>query len=243
MLIENEYDEQAVCTICQDHAAKGNTLKTKCDHTFCKPCLDRHLNIKRCCPNCRTPLSEADVTPHIDLADVMFYYDPFPVEHFGVYVGDGLVIHLSRNTSSNLFGSSSASLHMSMSGMGHHEVTTIKLEEFLRRAHQRNSRVYIRQYRNADPPSKVIDRAFSKLGSTFDGFNLMSNNCEHFAEWCKTGRKTSQQVKTKALGGAAGVAVGFAMGGPVGGVVGGMLGVIASVTAKKMVRDAQRTNM
>ena len=41
-------------------------------------------------------------------------------------------------------------------------------------------------------PSKTVERARSKLGE--DGYNIVFNNCEHFAIWCKTGVKESHQV-------------------------------------------------
>jgi hypothetical protein len=39
----------------------------------------------------------------------------------------------------------------------------------------------------------TLRRAKSKLGTT--GFNLVFNNCEHFARWCKTGWRDSLQVQ------------------------------------------------
>lgn len=41
-------------------------------------------------------------------------------------------------------------------------------------------------------PDEVVRRAISKLDKS--GYDLFSNNCEHFANWCKTGRKVSGQV-------------------------------------------------
>ncbi len=41
-------------------------------------------------------------------------------------------------------------------------------------------------------PDKVVSRAQSKLGE--DKYNLATNNCEHFAIWCKTGVSESHQV-------------------------------------------------
>jgi hypothetical protein len=39
----------------------------------------------------------------------------------------------------------------------------------------------------------VVHRAYTRLGERH--YNLLFNNCEHFATWCKTGRTESQQVK------------------------------------------------
>jgi hypothetical protein len=39
----------------------------------------------------------------------------------------------------------------------------------------------------------VVQRAESRLGQS--NYNLLFNNCEHFATWCKTGVSDSQQVR------------------------------------------------
>lgn len=41
-------------------------------------------------------------------------------------------------------------------------------------------------------PRTVVRRAKSKIGT--HGYNLLWNNCEHFAMWCKTGLKLSEQI-------------------------------------------------
>lgn len=57
--------------------------------------------------------------------------------------------------------------------------------------------------------SLVVRRALSRLGQT--GYNLFSNNCEHFARWCKVGQHASEQVqRASATAGGAGVAWGSA---------------------------------
>ena len=38
-----------------------------------------------------------------------------------------------------------------------------------------------------------MERARSKIGHK--GYNLVNNNCEHFALWCKTGLAMSSQVE------------------------------------------------
>jgi hypothetical protein len=42
-------------------------------------------------------------------------------------------------------------------------------------------------------PRDTVKRARSCIGQT--GYNLASNNCEHFAVWCKTGKRESRQVE------------------------------------------------
>ena len=54
----------------------------------------------------------------------------------------------------------------------------------------------------------VVRRAINKLGEP--DYNLFGNNCEHFAHWCKTGKKISSQVNDAitAAGGIFGGAIG-----------------------------------
>ncbi|MDG2990842.1 lecithin retinol acyltransferase family protein [Candidatus Synechococcus calcipolaris G9] len=67
----------------------------------------------------------------------------------------------------------------------------------------------------------VVKRAISRLGEY--GYDLLDNNCEHFATWCKTGKHKSEQVEH-------GVAVGA--GAPLAGAaVAGSLGVVSGVGA------------
>ncbi|HHP7231988.1 MAG TPA: lecithin retinol acyltransferase family protein [Xenococcaceae cyanobacterium] len=42
-------------------------------------------------------------------------------------------------------------------------------------------------------PEVVVNRAESRLGEA--KYNLLFNNCEHFANWCKTGISDSKQVR------------------------------------------------
>ncbi len=43
------------------------------------------------------------------------------------------------------------------------------------------------------PAGDTLRRAMSRLGE--QRYNLLFNNCEHFAHWCKTGRHRSAQVE------------------------------------------------
>ncbi len=44
------------------------------------------------------------------------------------------------------------------------------------------------------PSSEVVNRANSMVGSEKGKYNIVSNNCEHFAHFCKYGQKFSVQV-------------------------------------------------
>jgi hypothetical protein len=56
--------------------------------------------------------------------------------------------------------------------------------------------VGVRNYTECDPPESVLIRAVSSLGAR--GFDPLVSNCEHFAVWCKTGRKESSQISSAA---------------------------------------------
>jgi hypothetical protein len=44
---------------------------------------------------------------------------------------------------------------------------------------------------------ETLARAEANLGR--DGYNLLLDNCQHFASWCATGTRTSHQVETVAI--------------------------------------------
>ncbi|MEY3462562.1 MAG: hypothetical protein RLZZ468_340 [Cyanobacteriota bacterium] len=47
---------------------------------------------------------------------------------------------------------------------------------------------------SCSPPGVTLRRAMGRLGE--QNYNLLFNNCEHFAHWCKTGRHRSRQVES-----------------------------------------------
>ena len=52
--------------------------------------------------------------------------------------------------------------------------------------------VSVTEHADASPVGVTLRRAMSRLGE--QNYNLLFNNCEHFATWCKTGRHRSVQV-------------------------------------------------
>ena len=53
--------------------------------------------------------------------------------------------------------------------------------------------VSVTEHADASPAGITLRRAMSRLGE--QNYNLLFNNCEHFANWCKTGRHRSGQVE------------------------------------------------
>lgn len=90
--------------------------------------------------------------------------------HHGIDCGDGTVIHFR-----------------------HGLIKRTSMQYFLGR--RRRKGIVVR-HRYSFPADKVVARAEMCLGRK--GYNLLFNNCEHFAHWCKTGRKRSKQVNKAA---------------------------------------------
>lgn len=87
-------------------------------------------------------------------------------EHHGIDCGDGTAIHY-RKPSETIERTSLETL--SQGGI-----------------------IYVKRYETSFIPDVVVHRAESRLGER--KYNLLFNNCEHFATWCKTGINFSQQV-------------------------------------------------
>jgi hypothetical protein len=89
-------------------------------------------------------------------------------EHHGIDCGDGTVIHYYK-------------------GGNEPVISRTTLETFAR-----GNPIYTKQSSIAYIPDVVVERAESRVGER--RYNLLTNNCEHFANWSKTGRKESQQL-------------------------------------------------
>eukprot|EP00735_Rhodelphis_limneticus_P006799 TRINITY_DN19240_c0_g1::TRINITY_DN19240_c0_g1_i1::g.15788::m.15788 TRINITY_DN19240_c0_g1::TRINITY_DN19240_c0_g1_i1::g.15788 ORF type:complete len:301 (-),score=6.76,LRAT/PF04970.8/1e-21,NLPC_P60/PF00877.14/0.067,Peptidase_C97/PF05903.9/0.48 TRINITY_DN19240_c0_g1_i1:340-1242(-) len=188
------------------------------------------------------PLPQGDLP---ELGDQIFYHgagDWTLAEHHAIYIGDGQVIEFSgtggvdmgvNNVALKLFGSlsalsatSPADSHVQSSSMM--EVRLVEYAEFELRALRKNTEifqsVFVRKYnRGVYPPTLVVARARCKLHTDFGGYDLLKNNCEHFATWCKTGRAVCPQFRVHGF-----VTFGMAglyLGGPIGGLLAGFAGL------------------
>jgi len=126
-------------------------------------------------------------------------------EHYGVYIGDNKVIHYSYDESANSLG----------------KIMQCNMSDFV----GRENKYFILDCKNGNKskikignnlsklalkllpdlmwlldepihifsPHETVTRAYSRLGE--DKYNLIMNNCEHFAIWCKTGLSKSYQVE------------------------------------------------
>lgn len=95
-------------------------------------------------------------------------------------------------------------------------VRRLDLDEF-----RKGNPLFVKKYRDSYPPDVVVQRAESRLGEK--KYNVLTNNCEHFVAWCKTGQKNSEQIRDLAallgsgfVGGVAGMMGGAVLGGVTG---------------------------
>jgi hypothetical protein len=95
-----------------------------------------------------------------------------PYEHHGIDRGDGSVIHYSKQ--------------------GEAVIKRTTLDTFAR-----GGVVRVKRQPTAFIPSLVIERAESRLGER--EYDLFFNNCEHFANWCKTGQSECKQLDSFGL--------------------------------------------
>ena len=161
----------------------------------------------------------SDLTAKEVRSDVAQYGDIICVKktgyyHFGVYINDNRIIHFAPKGEFN-------SLSEAMKNAVIHETT---LKKFLGSRHKLFVCDFAKYYSKPSKhgtkyglfekcftttpcndiikkfqyklysPSETVERALSKMGQGQAEYNLASNNCEHFAMWCKTGIRESHQI-------------------------------------------------
>ncbi|MEL6384452.1 MAG: lecithin retinol acyltransferase family protein [Cyanobacteria bacterium J06626_18] len=92
---------------------------------------------------------------------------PGVYEHHGIDCGDHTIIH-------------------------YYKEGTATVTRTPRTTFARGGRIFIKYQAVSFLPQIVVQRAVSRLGE--QRYDLLTNNCEHFATWCKTGRQESEQL-------------------------------------------------
>ena len=132
-------------------------------------------------------------------------------EHYAVYVGDDRVIHYTGGGDD--FGGDVAIRESPFRDFLGEETTYFVCEfpENHKPPHKRQQfassvmqdmrwlmDVFQESQYHLFSPEETVERAYSRLGER--DYNLLTNNCEHFAIWCKTNISESWQVE-ELLGG------------------------------------------
>ena len=71
------------------------------------------------------------------------------------------------------------------------KIEIISIDSFLRNG----TLEIVKDYKPYFSREKIVERALSQVGTKFGIYSIPDNNCEHFATWCATGIKQSQQSK------------------------------------------------
>lgn len=117
---------------------------------------------------------EAIIFPH--LGDVI-YVDRGFYKHYGVYVGNGHVVHFAGDQENELDPTKAY-------------IQETDLADFLRGGNGFIDKSSDARY----SPEEIVMRARAVVGEGKGLYNLVFRNCEHFARWCKSGIPESQQV-------------------------------------------------
>jgi hypothetical protein len=113
---------------------------------------------------------------NIQSGDILYVHRGL-YKHYGVYAGDGKVIHFAPLTGKEIKAESAVV----------HETT---LGNFLKGGILKIDNKSKAKY----PRSEIVERARSQIGKK--SYSLVFYNCEHFANWCRTGVYESNQVNS-----------------------------------------------
>ncbi|MBQ3368915.1 lecithin retinol acyltransferase family protein [bacterium] len=165
-----------------------------------KPPFPKKTRKKACDFKCTVSDSELRKGDVIGVHRIGGVYD-----HYGIYTGRGKVIHFSNEGSD--FGGDICVRRATLSQFkdGASNVFVVDFEAY--RDYVENPELFdfggllklaIDSFFGNEitiySPEETVKRAESQLGRK-GKYNLVFNNCEHFAVWCKTGVRESSQVQ------------------------------------------------
>lgn len=100
--------------------------------------------------------------------------------HHGIYASDDCVIHFAPPVNTGAIDPESA------------RIIVTNLSDFLNGGLLEVRSFSLEETKQKRSPQDIINYAFSRVGE--GGYNIISNNCEHFANDCLFGKKKSNQV-------------------------------------------------
>ena len=114
--------------------------------------------------------------------DIIFAQDIL-YRHYGVYEGNGKVIDFSASTGHETDASDACIREKSLEAFANGRECGVddSVEEKF-------------------SPNETVARARSQIGKRKGEYNLATNNCEHFARECKSGKPESKQVQKVVAG-------------------------------------------
>ena len=112
----------------------------------------------------------------IKIRSVWSLISPKPIWHYGVVVGYDDVVHFNLNVDIAKITIIRTDLKQ-FKGIGT-SLQICSMSEFHKKYDE----------------EEIVKRAISAVGTDFGGYNLLHNNCEHFANWCVSGEKFCNQL-------------------------------------------------
>ena len=103
--------------------------------------------------------------------------------HHGIYASDECVIHYASAEQTNRIDPSEA------------KIIITDLNRFLMGGNLEVRIFDLEESKNKRTPSEIINYALLQVGMRKGAYNLISNNCEHFANECVFGKAVSNQVE------------------------------------------------
>lgn len=102
--------------------------------------------------------------------------------HHGIYISDDEVVHFAPPGNTGVLDPSLA------------RIIKTGLAEFLNGGILEVRTYTAEELKNKRKPNEIVECALSHLGE--GGYDLVSNNCEHFSNLCAFGSKESNQVES-----------------------------------------------
>ncbi|CAF0718841.1 unnamed protein product [Adineta steineri] len=116
-------------------------------------------------------------------------------EHWGIYIGNDKIIQVTVFDFGNAFLNALASIHRTIHTVGKHTAYAKITEESFCEVLGDNGKARINNFKDNEwrilPAVISVKRARDSLGK--EGYNVLANNCEHFATWCRYGDRLSGQ--------------------------------------------------
>lgn len=118
-----------------------------------------------------------------------------PYSHWAVYIGNEEVVHLSGDDNDGINGQVDASHFFTISGQRFGKAI-VKVENFWNVVDGTKAKINNTKDKKYKPlpKSEIIKNALERIGRV--GYNVLFENCEHFASLCRYGESKSEQVDT-----------------------------------------------
>ncbi|KAK7095351.1 phospholipase A and acyltransferase 3-like [Littorina saxatilis] len=131
--------------------------------------------------------------------------------HWAVYIGEGEVAHLAGEEDDGINGKLDSTHLFTVSGRSFQKAC-VKVDRFVEVA----GRTKAVRNNSKDkkftplPPDCIVGNALTRLGQV--GYNVLYQNCEHFASWCRYGEGKSDQADKVLTGLSVVTAIGSTLG-------------------------------